>query len=245
MIYIDNYDLFIFDLDDTLIKTEEYHYKIWLETLQKFIDPNFTFTYDFFCSKFHSKEENPIKNYIINELKLNNYNKIIEKKEKLFFEFINKEKKNIKLIDGVEEIINYIIKNNKQFVIVTNSPKNILNFFLGLFPILNSSTQNYYRELFTNKKPAPECYLKVINDFPNYKMIGFEDSITGIHSLYNANLLIPNDENKIDIVFINKSNYIHYNYIIENYSNIEVITNFYGIIEQCRLCENNDCESLL
>ena len=29
------YDLFIFDLDDTLVKTEEYHYDAWLKTLQQ------------------------------------------------------------------------------------------------------------------------------------------------------------------------------------------------------------------
>ena len=200
---INNYDLFIFDLDDTLIKTEEYHYKIWLKTLQDIINPDFTFTYNFFSSKFHSKEEYSIKNYIVNDLKLNNFNEIINKKNSLFFEFINKEKNNIKLIDGTEEFINYIIKNNKKFIIVTNSSKKILEFYLELFPILKKSTKNYCIEDFINKKPSPDCYLKVINDFSNYKMIGFEDSITGIHSLYTSNRLTSYIQNTIDIVLVN------------------------------------------
>jgi len=219
---INNYDLFIFDLDDTLIKTEEYHYKIWLETLQDIIDSNFTFTFNFFCSKFHSKEKNSIKNYIINDLNLNNYNEILDKKNKLFFEFINKEKNNIKLIDGVEELINYIIKNNKKFIIVTNSSKNILEFYLELFPTLKNSTKNYYREMFINRKPAPDCYLKVINDFSNCKMIGFEDSIAGIHALQLSNEKIHN----IDIIFINNLDYYHYNYIMENYNIKKNIINY-------------------
>jgi beta-phosphoglucomutase-like phosphatase (HAD superfamily) len=31
------FDLFIFDLDDTLIQTEKYHYKAWLKTLKIFL----------------------------------------------------------------------------------------------------------------------------------------------------------------------------------------------------------------
>jgi len=215
----DEYDLFIFDLDDTLVKTEKYHYKIWLETLQTY--KQITISFEVFCKNFHSNNTNSIKKYIIDDLNLSNYDEILEKKNKLYFEFINKEKNDINLIDGVENFINYIIENNKKFIIVTNSSKNILEFYLELFPILKNSTKNYYREIFINRKPAPDCYLKVINDFPNCKMIGFEDSIAGIHALKLSN---------IDTVFINNSDYYHYNYIIENYNIVKVIIDYNFLI---------------
>jgi beta-phosphoglucomutase len=233
-----DYDLFIFDLDDTLVKTEEYHYKIWLEVLQTY--KQITLSFDSFCEIFHSNNTNSIKKYIINDLKLNNYEEIINKKNNLFLEFINKEKNNIKLIDGVENIINYIQDKNKKFIIVTNSSKIILEFYLELFPILKNSSKEYYREIFINRKPNPDCYLKVKNDFPDYKMICFEDNISGIHALHLAN---NNMINNIDIVFINNPNYYHYNYIIENYDIKKVIQNYNDIIKQCRICKNKNCES--
>ena len=74
---INNYDLFIFDLDDTLIKTEHYHYISWKTVL------NINFDYNFYISKFHSNQNNNIKNFLINELHINNYDELIQKK--IFF----------------------------------------------------------------------------------------------------------------------------------------------------------------
>ena len=46
MINITNdYDLFIFDLDDTLVKTEHFHYESWLNIIRKNVDINFFFDY--------------------------------------------------------------------------------------------------------------------------------------------------------------------------------------------------------
>ncbi len=52
-------------------------------------------------------------------------------------------------------------------------------------------------------------------------MIGFEDSIAGIHALKLSN---------IDTVFINNSDYYHYNYIIENYNIVKVIIDYNFLI---------------
>ena len=48
-------------------------------------------------------------------------------------------------------------------------------------------------------------------------MVGFEDSITGIHSITQ----VP----EIFVYFINNNTYIHYEYIIKNY-NVNNIKNF-------------------
>jgi len=203
MVNINDYKLFIFDLDDTLIKTEYIHYISWKTIL------NIDFNYNFYISVFHSNKKDNIKNYLINELKIDNYKDLIEKKNEFYINYINSNKNQISMIDGAELLLEYIISNNKEFVIVSNSPKIQIDFYCELFPILKKSSKNYYREMFINRKPDPECYLKVVSDFPNKKMIGFEDSITGIHSITQVH--------DIDTVFINSEHYFYYNYIIENY----------------------------
>ena len=144
---------------------------------------------------------------------------LINQKNIMYLELLEEEKDNLSLIDGCEELLINIIKNKKQFVIVSNSLKSNIDFFSNLFPILKLSSKNYYREMFTNKKPNPECYLKVIDDFSHIEnIIGFEDSITGIQAMTSVT--------KIQTVFINTSDYYHYNYIINNYKNLLQIKDY-------------------
>lgn len=219
---IKNFDLFIFDLDDTIIKTEEFHYQAWIKTLKHFINTDFFIDFNFFCSKFHSMIENNIKLYLTCELNLDNYEEVIKYKNNIYLDIINENKNNITLLDGFEIFLNTIIDMNKKFVIVSNSPKAHIDLFTSFFPCLKKSSKNYYREILTFKKPNPECYQKVVSDFPNMKMIGFEDSITGIHSITQ----VP----EISLVyFINTNRYVYYKFIIDNY-NIIHINNYYELV---------------
>jgi beta-phosphoglucomutase-like phosphatase (HAD superfamily) len=109
MIKINDYELFIFDLDDTLINTEYIHYISWKTIL------NIDFDMNFYISKFHSKEKDSIKNYLINELNLENLNDLIEQKNQFYINYINSNKNQISMIDGAELLLEYIISNNKEF----------------------------------------------------------------------------------------------------------------------------------
>jgi beta-phosphoglucomutase-like phosphatase (HAD superfamily) len=209
MSIIDKYDLFIFDLDDTLIQTEKYHYDAWLITLKKFVNDDFTMSETEFFSIFHCITQNKIAIYLQNTLHLDNYAEAIDYKNKTYFEIINREQSNIKMIDGCDEFISQILKQNKKFVIVSNSLKSNIDFFSELFPILKHSSKNYYREILKNKKPHPECYETVVADFPDHRFVGFEDSVTGIHSITQVPI--------ITTYFINNPNYYHYKFIINTY----------------------------
>jgi len=217
---IEKYDLFIFDLDDTLVKTEKYHYEAWLKTLKEIVGKDFYIDYHFFCSKFHSMIENSIKIYLENDLKISEkeYDNIYNLKITNYLKIIEDNKKTIVLIPELDIFLNKIIASSKKFVIVTNTSKCNLDFYLDLFPILQQSSKTYYREMLIHKKPNPECYLKVEQDFPNLRKVAFEDSITGIHALS----LIPS----ISIIFINSSDYYYYDYIIETYSLENIIVNY-------------------
>jgi HAD superfamily hydrolase (TIGR01509 family) len=232
--FIENYDLFIFDLDDTLVKTEKYHYDSWLTVLKQELGMNFYINFNHFVSKFHSNKRNCIMDYLINDLRVSEPERLINKKNNVYFDLIHREKKNLKLIDGANNLLEQIVKSNKKFVIVSNSLKSNIDYFSEVFPILKNSSKNYYRELMINRKPHPECYLRVVADFPNNKMVGFEDSITGIQAMTKAN--------SIDTVFINDKCYYYYDFIIENYNLLFTITDYYGLQSTC--CEKDSEMSL-
>jgi beta-phosphoglucomutase-like phosphatase (HAD superfamily) len=221
----DKYELFVFDLDDTLVKTEKYHYIAWMHILKQELGNEFSITYEEYILKVHSNAGSPVKDYLHDELHIADYEGIISKKNTYFIELIQKCAEHLRLVDGVTEMITAIIESNKQFVIVSNSVKTCVDYMGVLFPILKLSTKNYYREMLKNKKPHPECYLRVVQDFPNKRMIGFEDSITGIHAITQVN--------EIDVVFINSESYPYYDYIVKNYNLSYKCENYYTFHEIC------------
>ena len=221
MKHFDSYDLYIFDLDDTIVKTEHLHYDAWIKTLKHFISEHFYITKNFFLSKFHCIKPDTIVKYLSEELNIPNYQDAINYKNEVYYKLINEKKHTFNLIDGLEKYLKNIINLNKEFVIVSNSLKSNIDFFSDLFPILKKSSKNYYREIMKNKKPNPECYLTVLQDFPSRRMIGFEDSITGIHAI----TAVP----EIKTMFINTSEYYHYDYIMKNY-NITNIQDYNNLV---------------
>ena len=93
---INKYDIFSFDLDDTIVKTEKYHHQAWLETIQENIHKDFNITFEEYCSIFHCTKENNIQNYLINILHTNNYEDIKKFKNEKYYKIINENKKKLR-----------------------------------------------------------------------------------------------------------------------------------------------------
>lgn len=74
-------------------------------------------------------EQNSIINYLSLELKLNNVSEVINYKNSLYLDLLRKNINELEMIDGIEILLNLIVNNNKKFVIVSNSPKNNIDFF--------------------------------------------------------------------------------------------------------------------
>ena len=87
-----NFDLFVFDLDDTLVKTERFHYEAWLKTIRIFLTNEYNLSFEEFASIFHSIKQDNIKNYLVNELKIENYEDAIKTKNNLYLDLINQNK---------------------------------------------------------------------------------------------------------------------------------------------------------
>lgn len=212
---LEDYDVFVFDLDDTLVITEKIHYECWLATINNYVTVNFTF--DEFCSIFHSEKEHSIPNYLRNTLMIEDYQPVIDDKNKMYTNIVKTRPDRFIMNRGSPEFLQSILDSGKQFVIVTNTRSEIVKLFQNQFDIMSRATKIYCKEDFKNPKPNPECYLKVRNDFPNSKLIVFEDSITGVCASTSAHL---------DTIFVNTENYIHYSNVKTNYRLVGSINDF-------------------
>jgi len=228
-----DYDLFVFDFDGSIMDTEKFHYKAWINTLETHIDKNIYFDYGTYIKNFHTIDVSNKKKYLLMKYDIANYDKLYELKQKEYNKLINENE--IFLVKGFEKIINFIHEYNKKFVIVTNTSIKNINFFSEKYPIITKNVDKIYtKENFINKKPHPECYLKVINDYPNHKIIGFEDSLYGFHCLYQVDKIKP--------VYIYHDDYYYNEYIIKTYNNIIVCTdyNLYNMNVQLNLQKDVD-----
>jgi arabinose-5-phosphate isomerase len=228
---LNDYDLFVFDFDGTIMDTEKFHYKAWINILQTHIDKNIYFDYSTYIKNFHTIDVSNKKKYLLMKYDIKDYDKLYELKQKEYNKLINQNE--LLLVNNFENIIEFIHNNNKKFVIVTNTSIKNINFFSEKYPIITKNVDKIYtKENFIKKKPHPECYLKVINDYPNHKIIGFEDSLYGFHCLYQVDKIKP--------VYIYHDDYYYNEYIIKTYNNIIVSTdyNLYNINVQLNLQKN-------
>jgi len=185
----------LLDLDGTLINSENQHYECYEELIGL------------------SKEDFNNKNQYNN---LNYDNEIKIKKDELFKTKI----KDIQLMNGALEFITFIINNNINHCIVTNTNNNNVRLYKEHLPILSKLTNWITREDYINKKPNPECYnLAISRYYKNEKfIIGIENTIAGYEALKEITDIIyiqinDNKElfNNSDVYLINDLNMIYNN----------------------------------
>lgn len=221
MIKVEEYDLFIFDFDGTLINTEYFHYLAYINVISRILEKDVEemkgrLTYEIYEKFAHSLQIKDMENYLYYHFYLENFQDIYQLKHKEFIRIIHEYQDELKYCTDMEDLLKKIIEENKEFVIVTNSSIKSIEYFLEMpkFHLLKKVKKIYTKEDFMNKKPHPECYLKVIHDFPHHhRKIGFEDSLRGFHSLYQLHHLITP-------VFLGLPNYYYYSTLLKDYPNI-------------------------
>lgn len=190
MYKINDYDVFVFDFDGTIMDTERYHYLSWKKTIQEFI-PDFNISEDDYFKYSHNLDKSTFKNYLSDTYGLNNYDILYQKKGSHYNEFV---KMRIHMFIGnIEMFLQKICthKNKKELVMVTNSSISSIQLFVDLIPQLSVFNKIYTRENFTNRKPNPECYQKIVELYPNKRIVGFEDSNVGVHALCQVPQITP------------------------------------------------------
>jgi beta-phosphoglucomutase-like phosphatase (HAD superfamily)/choline kinase len=179
--YIKNTYLFLFDLDGTLVLTDDIYFDVWFEILQKF---NIILTKDIFKNYIQGNSDNTV----LRSLLQNNYKTLLENisriKDELFLKNINK----IKIIDGIDDFIKTIKLNGHKIAIVTNCNRNVAENILKYTNLFNYIDIIIIGNECNKSKPYPDPYLKALKYFNslNDKAIIFEDSKTGIQSGKNT-----------------------------------------------------------
>ena len=179
--YINNTYAFLFDLDGTLVITDDIYFEVWSEILSKY--------YIILTEEIYKKFiQGNNDNYILNTLLINTKLSLSELsilKDKLFIQNINK----IKIINGLYDIINQIRLLGHKICIVTNCNKNVANEIVKYIKIDKLIDFIISSDDCINGKPHIEPYKKAIDKYniENNKCIIFEDSKTGILSARGIN----------------------------------------------------------
>jgi dTDP-4-dehydrorhamnose reductase len=168
-------DFFIcLDMDGTLIDSNIAHYNAYEKVFKKFNK-----------TMINIDEWN---NIIMND-NIDNYLKNIF--DETTFNTVKKEKRNMlkeqetSFTKNSDIFIKFLIENNFNFCIVTNTSKETVEIFKQKLPLLNEIKQWVYREDYKLPKPYGECYeLAKQKYYKNEKyIIGIEDSMVGYKAL--------------------------------------------------------------
>ena len=121
------YDVFVFDFDGTIMNTEKIHHKAWNKILSKFTGKNININTNDFYKYYHSLIKNYSKNYLYLTYNITHeeYDILYKEKQSIYEELIKTEP--IELINGVENFLNFILNNNKRFIIVSNTSKKFID----------------------------------------------------------------------------------------------------------------------
>ena len=184
---LDIFDLYLFDMDGTLVNTEHLHNRAYNKTL-KFFNINEELDFKTYCKYAHYDDEyfKEHINDLITKYNLNiNYNIFYIKKKEIFLNSVDC----IELMDGVESLLIKLFEKKISTCIVTHSDIDILNKIISNLPILKRIDKFITKNDYLHKKPHPECYIKALSLFPDVKNpIGFEDSYRGLIALTSTNI---------------------------------------------------------
>ena len=173
--------LFLFDLDGTLVLTDEIYFNIWEFILKKY---NISLTNEIFINYIQGNSDSYVLKKLLPNVSINTKDISIIKDE-LFAENIEK----IKIIDGAIDFLKKIKCYNNKIVIVTNCNRKTAELI-----ILKMNISEYIDDIIIGEecdrpKPYPDPYIKgckLFNIKPE-KAFVFEDSKTGILSGRNIN----------------------------------------------------------
>jgi dTDP-4-dehydrorhamnose reductase/beta-phosphoglucomutase-like phosphatase (HAD superfamily) len=190
-------DLFILlDLDGTIINSNLAHYNAYIKAFEKH---NMIFLN-------YNEWNNYIMNSHIDEYlneTFNNDVQIINKIKQYKTELLKNEE--ITFTKNSDIFLQYLIDNNFNFCIVTNTGKNTIDVFMEKLPLLKKIKQWIYRENYHLSKPNKECYDLAIMKYHNNEkyIIGIEDSLVGYNSvkqvtdivfIYNNDTIFKNND---------------------------------------------------
>jgi len=203
---IQSFDLFLFDLDGLLIKSEELH---WLAYIEMCARRGYTLQIDFldYYRIAQTASDAPQK-FIYGQFPAlqqeePNWSVLYEEKKKAYNEILHNNPP--PLLDGVALFLQKLAGAKKKMAVVTHTARPFVDFIRSKNPELNLIPNWFCREDYKNGKPAPDGWLKAIGTLAKSgdRIIGFEDSLRGLHSLLAAKVT-PVIVNSVDDQVVQK-----------------------------------------
>ena len=177
--YINKTSCFLFDLDGTIILTDDIYYKVWNIILTEY---DVILTPEIFQNYIFGNNDTYVINTILSG-KTIIPEELSKKKDEIFLTYLD----SIKLIEGSFSFLNNIKKHGHKLALVTNCNRivaeSIINYFNLKFDCLIIGNECH------NAKPYPDPYIKAIEYFntTSNNVIIFEDSKSGLLSANSVN----------------------------------------------------------
>jgi beta-phosphoglucomutase-like phosphatase (HAD superfamily) len=213
--YIENSFVFLFDLDGTLVNTDNIYLNVWKKILIKY---NIHLDLELFNKYIHGNSDDKVVSILLPKCNIEEISKI---KDELFIKNINE----IQIIDGMIDFIKEIKMLGYPCSIVTNCNKNVAE------KIINFCEITKYIDFITiglecsKPKPYPDPYIETINKYNIHKnkVFIFEDSKSGLLSARLSNVFcvvgITTNYSEKELL-LNGADYIINNYDNLNISNL-------------------------
>lgn len=174
--YVDNCYAFLFDLDGTLVISDEIYINAWTELLEPY---GITLTKEIFNLHIQGNNDMHVAKTLLPNTDIDVPN-LSSNKDRLFLKNLDK----IIIIDGAIEILREVKKIGHKCAIVTNCNRIVAEKIvkkMGINSMIDFIISNNDCK---NSKPHPEPYLNALKQYgiTNKNTFIFEDSKTGISS---------------------------------------------------------------
>ena len=185
--FLASYDIILFDFDGLLVDTEPLHFVAYKEMCFK---NQVYLNWDFFrfCKEAHSSEIGIWKAFqkeFPSLLKEKSKDVLYQEKKEIYQELLKTAA--LKLMPGVHSLLQALATSGTLSAVVTNSTRSQVEPVRKILSILNVIPLWITREDYPLAKPEPDGYLQAIEQLGRKdRIIGFEDTLKGIHALQAA-----------------------------------------------------------
>lgn len=183
---IEEYQLFLFDLDGLLIDTDPLHYQAYVEFLKK-RSCNLSWTLEEYL-KIAQESSSALKEAIYElfpELLAQEpkWDVLYAEKKQCYLEILKNSK--LSLMPGIETFLRRLLKREKTIGVVTYSTGDEVEIIKNKVPLLNKIHNWVVRDDYHKQRPDPQCYKIAIDRlaFTRLAIIGFEHTARGLIAL--------------------------------------------------------------
>lgn len=184
MDWVENFQLFLFDMDGLLVNTEKLHYLAYQKMCEQ-RGVRMDWTFGKYCQIAHYDSKLLRKRLCEDFPALldEEWDVLYADKQKNIVELMNNG--SVQLMPGVQQLLTALAERQIKRCVVTHSADELVQVIRKQNPLLDTIPNWITRHDYAQAKPNPECYLKAIKKLaaPGDRIIGFEDTPRGLTAL--------------------------------------------------------------